>query len=168
MKTYPGLSLDSEVYLIRNLQFERVTVKETIPHGSRGDVEVKIQHKGFLQKGEIVKRRDLVSKEDIRDIQASREGSATDQFANQMFDSAVNMTEGAINSAADFAGELRKNFNKFKNEVVTDELLERMRKEAEDTFDPVVAKEKIDTASEVLSGAVKNMHDKMFPNEKKD
>ena len=108
----------------------------------------------------------MIGKEDF-DLILNQRGSKTyEEFASDAFDSAVNTSSDVINAAGDFAGKVKDSFNKIKDEVVTDELLERMKKEAEDTFDPKVAKEKIDTASEVLGGAVERMHKKLFKNEK--
>lgn len=169
MKRFPELYNNLDVYLIRNLEFHAVKVVDKGYDSTSGDSEITIAHKGlFGGKQEIVKRSLLISTDDIRELERSRTSNNIDDTANKIFDSAVKTTEGVINSTADYAGKLRDNFVKFKDQVITDELLEEMRKEAECTFDPVVAKEKIDTASEVLSGAVKNMHDKMFGNDKKD
>ena len=122
-------------------------------------IMVKVDMAGFLNTKEIVLRSDILSETEYEDFRRSRTIKSAGEAA---FDSAFKTSADVINAAGEFAGKLKGSFDKFKGEVLTDELMERMRKEAESTFNPKVAKEKIDTCSEVLGSAVQNLHDKFF------
>jgi hypothetical protein len=159
---FPKLEIGQNAYLMRDYEFKQVEVKEISEDG----LAVKVKLSGFLSKKELVKRSELIGKADFDFIKNQRDSKTYGEFAGDAFESAVNTSAEAIDAAGEFAGKLKDTFNKFKDEVVTDELLERMKKDAEETFDPKVAKEKVDTCSEVLGDAVKNMHDKFFKNEK--
>ena len=69
MKLSP-IDRNEVVFLMRNLDFKHVCVKEVRIHPSdNGEAEVLVQHSGFLKKKEIVKRRELLSVHDYRYVQ---------------------------------------------------------------------------------------------------
>jgi len=167
MKKFTELSIGEKVYVMKDdfhLQtgtIDKVYEGQPTTDGESG-VMVKINTMPLQTMKEIVIRKSILSEGEYENFRKSRETNVADKT----FNSAVKTTEEVINAAGDFAGKVKESFNKFKGQVITDELIERMKKEAEGNFDPKVAKEKIETASEVLGGAVENMFSKFMKDEK--